>query len=103
MPTLEALKLLHDKATRGVALSTEEQALLSSSYAQQDNEEGILLGGKPSSDVLPALRAQIAVTTSRLLTAAQHIQKLVMENESLGQEVALLKEQVTSSRTAQPA
>jgi hypothetical protein len=103
MQTHELLRRLHDKATRNISVSAEEQALLNASYAEQDNEEAALLAGKPSLEPLTALRSQITATSSRLLAVAEQIQRLANENESLRQEITILQGQVTRSSTAQPA
>jgi len=103
MQTSELLKQLHDKATRGVALSAEEQASLNAWYAQQDKEEDAALAVTPPAEVLAALQGQVAAATAELLTVTQRIQTLATENEGLRREIAVLQKQVLQSSTAQPA
>jgi len=59
MSTDELVKQLHDKATRGIVLSTIEQAQLDAWYAQQDQEEGALLTQTSPPGTLVALQTQV--------------------------------------------
>jgi hypothetical protein len=54
----DRLQQLHDKATRGMTLSAEEQAQLAAWYAEQDQRESALRGPTGSSQHLAALHAQ---------------------------------------------
>ena len=104
MPTDdEMLQQLHDKATRGVPLTPDEQARLEAWYARLDQAERALLAGKPSPDRLAVLHAQVQAATADLLTGSQRIQVLAAENEDLRREILRLHEQVAKHATGQPA
>ncbi len=96
--------LLHDKATRGEPLSTEEEVELAAWYAGQDTEEAALLSSfsRPSLTA-DALRAEIGDTLTRLQATAQQVRKQVEENEALRQEIAALTRQLAQTKTLQSA
>ncbi len=71
---------LHDKATRGAALSTEEQAQLDQWYARQDREEADTLTQTAPSESAAALQAQVDAAVAQLVTTTQQIQALAAEN-----------------------
>jgi hypothetical protein len=92
---------LHDRATRGLPLSTEEQALLSAWYARQDEEEHaqFAAAGPPQ---LATLRKQVNATLTQIIAVSQRIQTVSQENESLRKEIAALEQslaQQTSGRS----
>jgi peptidoglycan hydrolase CwlO-like protein len=101
--TDELMKQLHDKATRGVALSPTEQTRLAAWYAQQDQEEEVLLTRVTPSPSLVALQAQVDSAVAQLLATTQRIQNLVTHNDSLRRDIATLQEQLTQSSSPQPA
>ncbi len=59
---------LHDRATRGEPLSTEERAQLDVWYARLDAEEGAVLAGAVLPGRITALQAQIATALAHLST-----------------------------------
>jgi hypothetical protein len=85
---------LHDKATRGLPLSGEEQALLTAWYARQDEEEGKQLAAIAPSR-LATLREEVNSTLAQIVTVSQCIQTMNQENESLRKEIAVLEQRLT--------
>ena len=55
----DPMQQLHDKATRGIALSASEQARLDAWYASQDQAEGEELASPQSMHTISALQAQV--------------------------------------------
>ena len=86
----ELAQQLHDKATRGLALSAEEQAQLEAWYAKQDQQERAVLDPTGSSQRLATLDTQVETALAQLLTATQRIQELTVHNETLRHEIAVL-------------
>src|SRR5262245_42009368 len=85
---------LHDRATRGLPLSPEEQANLYAWYAQLDEEEGKRLPKPGRPERLAALREQVRATLSEVITVAQQIQAVHKENDALRKEIADLHERL---------
>src|SRR5215510_9656332 len=98
----ELAQQLHDKATRGVALSAEEQAQLEAWYAVQDQQERAVLGPMGSSQRLATLHAQVETALAQLLTVTQRIQELTVHNETLRREIAILQRQLPFASTREP-
>lgn len=94
---------LHDKATRGEALSAEEQAQVDEWYARLDQEEGAALTKTLPPQRLATLHAQIDVALAHLLIVTERVQKQLAENEQVRQEIVVLQRQLAQSSTAQPA
>ena len=87
---------LHDKATRGIALSAEEQARLEAWYAEQDAAEQALLSkGQPLSNVAE-LQAQVDSVLTQISATAERIQQIASQNEALKSEIAQLQQRLTS-------
>jgi peptidoglycan hydrolase CwlO-like protein len=103
MSTDELMTQLHDKATRGVALSPAEQTQLAAWYARQDQEEDALLARVAPSPLLAALQTQVDSAVTQLLVTTQRIQDLVAYNDSLRRDIATLQQQLTQSSSPQPA
>jgi hypothetical protein len=93
---------LHDRATRGEDLTSEEQKLLEDWYSAQDRAEDEVLGlatkGGPAAD---SLRPQVDSALTQLTTVTGHINTLAKENERLRQENALLRLQLAEQPAAQ--
>jgi hypothetical protein len=94
---------LHDKATRGVALSAEEQAQLEQWYARQDQAEEATLSKAPLPQANASLQTQVDGAVAQLLTVTQRIQTLAAENDALRREVVALRQQLTEKLAKQPA
>lgn len=103
MPAKNLAKRLHDKATRGVALSASEQAQLEAWYAEQDKRESDLLGLTNPPQHLTALHMQVETALAQLLSTTQRIQELTTQNEAVRREVASLQRQLNQPPTSQPA
>src|SRR5438067_6613006 len=67
---------LHDKATRGAALSAAEREWLDAWYAAQDAAEQASLSQPVPSPTVAALRAQIAAAAAQLQVVAQRVHQL---------------------------
>jgi hypothetical protein len=95
------LQQLHDKATRGAALSAEEQAQLTAWYAEQDQQEDVLLKSTGASQYLAVLHTQVETALAQLLTVTRHIQQLTANNEIVRREIAVLQRQLTHTTVRQ--
>lgn len=94
---------LHDRATRGEVLTSEEQAELERWYADQDNEEATLIYAPFSPDENGTVQHQVHETLDHLRVVTERIQSLFAENDALRREVAELRHRLTqrpASRTA---
>ena len=103
MSIAELVKQLHDKATRGIALSTIEQTQLDAWYAQQDQEEGALLTQASPPQTLVALQIQVDTAVTQLLAVTQRLQELAIHNDTLRRDIAALQQQLTHPSSAQSA
>jgi hypothetical protein len=88
------LRNVHDRATRGEHLTTEEQAALETWYLQQDQAESQLLLDRAQSEPLVQLRAQVAATAAQLEIVTQHIREVLETNDKVRREIALLQRQL---------
>jgi outer membrane murein-binding lipoprotein Lpp len=87
---------LHDKGTRGIALSADEQARLEAWYAEQyAAEQALLLGGQLPSKV-DELQTQVDLVLAQISVTAERIQQIAAQNEALKSEVAQLQQRLTS-------
>ncbi len=95
---------LHDRATRGEALTQTEQASLAAWYERQDAEEAAMLAAsRPVTEAaLRRLREEVEAEAARVLTVTQQIQAQVAENEALRQEIAALTQRLARSAVPQP-
>lgn len=94
---------LHDRLTRGEALSNQEQAELEQWYARLDRDEGAALARTVASPKLVELEAQVAQATAQLQSVTQRIQTLSAENAVVRQEIADLQRQLIQKSATQPA
>ena len=101
MSTDEQVKQLHDKATRGIALSTTEQSHLDTWYAQQDQQENILLTRASPPQRLVALQTQVDTAVAQLHAVTQRLQELTLHNDTLRRDIAVLQQQLTHPSSAQ--
>lgn len=99
----ELAKHLHDKATRGLALSAEKQAHLEAWYTEQDRQEHTVLGPIEPSQRLATPHTQVETALAQLLTVTQRIQALTLDNETLRREIAMLQRQLPLVSTRTPA
>jgi hypothetical protein len=94
---------LHDRATRGETLSTEEQGLLQRWYAYHDQEEMAQLNAVPAPSRLADLQARVQQATAQVVVQAQRIEALTAENAQLRQEIASLQRLLSAKLAGQPA
>jgi peptidoglycan hydrolase CwlO-like protein len=86
----EVAKRLHDKATRGISLSAEEQSQLENWYLLQDSFENENYDLPKEDKNLISLQNQIDKAVAQLTTISKRIQKITSENHSLKQEIGIL-------------
>lgn len=97
----ELVKQLHDKATRGVVLSPDEQAQLDAWYARQDAAEGAMFAQTSPPQTLVVLQEQVDTAVVQLLTVTQRIRDLTLQNDALRRDIIALKQQLSpASQTA---
>lgn len=97
-------KVLHDKATRGMTLSAEEQAQLQSWYDEQDAEEAAMYAAVPEEVTgVARLQAQIDMTLTQLMSMTRRIHEVMLENKALRQEIEGLRRQLIASIPLQKA
>jgi hypothetical protein len=86
---------LHDRATRGLPLSPEEERQLQDWYDKNDQEEAEML--KRNADAARTVsQAEVDAVMEQIVTATRKIQELTRENEALRQNVILLRRQLES-------
>ncbi len=96
----DAVRALHDRATRGRILSGEVQAQLEQWYAAQDNAEQGILSFVAASPTTPDLLEQVKTALERCVTLAQHIHELSHHNDDLRRDIAQLRQKM--ARHLQP-
>lgn len=94
---------LHDRATRGETLTTEEQEQLRHWYARHDQEEMAQLSAAPAPSRLAELQARVQQASAQVVAQAQHIDALTAENAQLRQEIAALQRLLSAKPAGQPA
>jgi peptidoglycan hydrolase CwlO-like protein len=95
-------KQLHDRATRGEALSAQERASLETWYAAQDRAEMDALD-LTTPETVAILQAQVDSVLEQLETAAKRIQELAQENDRLRGEIATLHRRLAQQATVRAA
>lgn len=93
---------LHDKATRGLQLSTEEHAQLDAWYTEQDQQERTALATADASQRLAMLQTNISTVLAQILSATQRIQELSIQNQALRQEITALQHQLSIATPSEP-
>lgn len=88
-------KELHDRSTRGQALTAEEQAQLEAWYQEQDQTEFQQLGLTASTLANTALSEQIGTTLEQLAKVTARIKTLAAENDALRRENLILRRQLS--------
>ena len=94
---------LHDRATRGLQLSTEEQLALAQWYQFQDNQEAEQFASGNKVGSLAPIRSEIAAVTARLREAAVQIDTLTAQNDALQHEIIVLQNQLPPHTIASPS
>jgi hypothetical protein len=85
---------LHDRATRGEALSNDERHQLDAWYARQDREEAAKLAERPPRTDNTNLQSQLDTAVSQVAAVTLRIQSLAAENDTTRREVAALHRQL---------
>jgi hypothetical protein len=91
---------LHDRATRGEALSPDESARLSEWYDQMDGEEARSLTPTNPDALLDQLRAEVQSARARLSILHEEERKLRSATESLRLRGEELERQLAHKRAA---
>lgn len=94
---------LHDRSTRGGALTAEEQEQLRHWYARHDQEEMAQLSAAPFASRLDDLQSRVQQVTAQVVAQAQRIEALTVENAQLRQEIGSLQLLLSAKRAGQPA
>jgi predicted RNase H-like nuclease (RuvC/YqgF family) len=99
---------LHDKATRGLPLSTEEQAQLQSWYDKWDRIEMEQLRLTPEQMAeeesrLAELRAQVEAEEMQVAELIKSNWELARQNEALHAEIESLRQQLTERIVSKPS
>lgn len=84
---------LHDRATRGETLSSQERESLEAWYQEQDDNEMQLLG-IASTGSTDQLRADIDQLLAKIIETTTAIQTISSENADLRAEVSELRQQL---------
>jgi hypothetical protein len=106
MVTNELGQQLHDRATRGDALSEEEQRQLNEWYEIQDRAEMEMLSrswAQRTDESVESLRSQIDAALTQIIKITKRIQEISAENQALRREIATLQRQLAQRTTPQPA
>ena len=93
---------LHDKATRGGALSSEERADLDGWYAARDEAEVALFSRTSAEPAVVELRGQVRSTLEQVATLTRTIQQLTSENDALRHDVDALRRQLAARPVSRP-
>lgn len=92
---------LHDRYTLDEPLTPQEQAQLEAWYAQKDSAEAALLEkNQPQLPSLTMLQAQLDATLAQLTAVIQRLQQITLENDAIREEIAGLKQQLATPRSA---
>jgi hypothetical protein len=86
---------LHDRATRGEVLTSEEQAELEQWYTDQDDAEVTMLAVPLSPDENASLQRQVDAALGQLRIVTERIQALSRENDAVRREIAELRQRLT--------
>lgn len=92
---------LHDRATRGEALTADEQVALDQWYADQDRVEAAELATPPATHD-DQLQRQVQASLDQLSVATARIQALALDNETVRRENADLRKRL-AQRSASSA
>lgn len=97
------MQALHDRATRGLPLSDEEQSQLEAWYIAQDNAESALLGVASGPTDPHELQVHIDTAIAQLLATSRQIQELSSQNVTLRAEIADLQQRLRRQPTTHAA
>jgi|SRR4051794_16412020 len=94
MMTNAHFQALHDRATRGEQLNTDEQAMLDAWYIQEDATESAQLNPSTAPETATQLRNQVAAAVAQLETISQQIRTVLAENDQVRHEIIVLQGQL---------
>ena len=94
---------LHDRATRGRALSLTERQQLEAWYAAHDEAEREGLVSAETAESAAMLQRQVDGVLTQVTAATKRIQDLAAENDALRQETAVLRRELAERLVPQPA
>lgn len=100
MDSNPTLQQLHDRATRGEAITAEENVRLEQWYAEQDRAEEASLHAPAEPEAAGRIRTQIDATVAELRSAVEHIQSLTAENASVRKQIADLQAELVRKASA---
>lgn len=86
---------LHDRATRGLPLSDEEERQLQDWYDKNDREEAAMLK-RNSASARNIGQTEVNAALEQVAAATMRIQELTQENEALRQSILALRRQLES-------
>jgi hypothetical protein len=99
----DSARQLHDRATRGGALSADEREALDSWISAQDQAEANLLSPESVEPSLADLRSQVESALQQADEVTSAIRRLFSENDSLRDENAILRKRLEARAISQPA
>ncbi len=92
---------LHNRSTLGEQLTNIEKEQLDAWYAKLDAIESKLLGDHADSQIdLSTLPTQIEASLNQLTFVTQRIQQISSENNTLRQEISVLRQQLVIRHSA---
>ncbi len=94
---------LHNRSTRGQALSTVEQAALEAWYAEQDRTELAALRSAQSTGSVSEAQRELEALLARLTSVSAQIQEIVAQNDAIRRDNAALRHQLTVRLTSSAA
>ena len=94
---------LHDRATRGEQLSSENQMQLDTWYVAQDRAEMEALSEAMLVRDSAILQTQVDAMMEQLSTISRRIQKTATENAALRREINMLHRRLATQAVPQPA
>ena len=94
---------LHDRATRGEALTAEEQTQLDAWYAQNDQAEAGELSLNSASESVATLRHQLDEALAELAQTSERVRELAAGNQKIQDENEQLRRQLSARSTTQSA
>lgn len=103
MGNKDAGQILHDRATRGLPLTEEEQAQLDAWYAAIDQDEVIAHLSNDEAETLRSLQEEVRSGLQEVLAAAQRVRELSDQNDALRREILALQQRLADSQVARPA
>jgi len=94
---------LHDKATRGELLTSDEQRELEQWYAQEDRVESGVLQVAALAEADPTLQHQINTILDQFQRVTRQIQELSIENDMVRREIMALRHRLAQRPTSHAA